>query len=394
MALTFTNFRQEVRNELLNILNYWIRYDIDQENGGFYGAVNHLNQPNPKAPKGIVINSRILWTYAAAQQLFPDPQYPVMAKRAYDYIRKYFVDPLNGGVYWSVTATGEPLEKKKQIYGHAFAIYGLAEYYKISKSQEVLDLAKDIFGHVVKHSYDPVNGGYVEALNNDWSDTDDYILSKGDSRKSMNTHLHLLESFTNLYRVWKDKSSEFHLKHCLEILINRITDPETYRMTLFFTDKWEPRSTIISYGHDIEASWLIWEAAEVLGNEELITRCRTIAIEMVKAASDGLAGDGSIYYEYEPETKKLHTNKDWWPQAEAMVGFFNAYQLTGKVNFLEKSENTWNWIKKYMIDHENGEWFGALDAQNVVKSRDKINFWKCPYHNGRACMEIWHRLEK
>jgi mannobiose 2-epimerase len=248
MALTFSNFRQEVRSELFNILNYWIKYDIDKEHGGFYGAVNHLNVPNPNAPKGIVINSRILWTYAAAQQLFPDPQYPVMTKRAYEYIKKYFVDPVNGGVYWSVTATGEPLEKKKQIYGHAFAIYGLAEYYKISKSEEVLDLAKDIFGQIVKHSYDSVNGGYVEALNNDWSDTDDYILSKGDSRKSMNTHLHLLESFTNLYRVWKDKSSEFHLKHCLEIMINRITDPETHRMTLFFTDKWSQDQPLFHTG--------------------------------------------------------------------------------------------------------------------------------------------------
>ncbi|HLG38905.1 MAG TPA: AGE family epimerase/isomerase, partial [Chitinophagaceae bacterium] len=151
---------------------------------------------------------------------------------------------------------------------------------------------------------------------------------------------------------------------------------------------------IISYGHDIEASWLLCEAAEMLGDDELTNRCKTIAIKMATAAADGLAEDGAINYERNTTSNHLNDSKQWWPQAEAMVGFFNAYQLRGKVHFLEKSEKAWEFIKKYLIDRTYGEWCGAVDANHKVTSCDKVTFWKCPYHNSRACMEIWRRLGK
>ncbi len=394
MPVTLTGFREEVKEELLRIMEYWVSYAPDKEREGFYGRIDKDNVPDKNTDKGIVVTSRILWTFSAAQQLFPNKEYPELAKRAYNYLVKYFIDNQYGGVYWSVAADGSPKEIKKQLYGHSFAVYSLSEYYKITKDETVLKNAIGIFSKIVEHAYDKVNGGYVEAFERDWQNTTEYILSRGEDRKSMNTHLHLLEAFTNLYRVWKDESSKFHLKHSIEMMLKHIIDAKTYRMTLFFTNEWKHTTTTISYGHDIEASWLLWEAAEVLGNEELIKRCRHISIEMAKAAIDGLAADGAINYEYEPETKHLKDNKDWWPQAEAMVGFFNAYQLTGKVHFLDKSEKVWEFIKKYLIDYKNGEWFGAVDAGHTVTASDKMNFWKGPYHNGRSCMEIWQRMKK
>lgn len=394
MPDTLTGFRDEVKQELLRIMDYWIKYTPDKEREGFYGRVDKDNVPDKSADKGIVVTSRILWTFSAAHQLFPNKEYPVLAKRAYDYLIKYFIDSEYGGVYWSVAADGSPKEIKKQLYGHSFAVYSLSEYYKITKDQAVLKNAIAVFSKIAEHAYDKINGGYVEAFERDWQDTTEYILSKGEDRKSMNTHLHLLEAFTNLYRVWKDESSKFHLKHSIEMMLKHIIDAKTYRMTLFFTNEWKHTTSSVSYGHDIEASWLLWEAAEVLGDEELIKQCRHTAIEMAKAAIDGLAADGAINYEYEPATKHLKDNKDWWPQAEAMVGFFNAYQLTGKVHFLEKSEKVWEFIKKYLIDYKNGEWFGAVDANHKVTASDKMNFWKGPYHNGRSCMEIWQRMGK
>ena len=392
MPFTLNDFRQEVKEELFKILEYWIEHSIDKEKGGFYGTVNGKNIPDPNAPKGIVVTSRILWTFSAVQQLFPDNRYVKMADRAYDYIINHFVDKEYGGVYWSVTADGTPLEKKKQLYGHSFAIYSLSEYYKISKKQEVLDAAKDIFSQVIRHGYDKAKGGYIEAFERDWSNTDDYILSRGENRKSMNTHIHLLEAYTNLYKVWKSESSTFHLRHAIDLMLHHIVDPHTYRMTLFFKEDWTHTSETISYGHDIEASWLLWEAAEALGDSKIKMKCKDVSIQMAKAATDGLAADGALNYEYEPSTKHLNDSKQWWPEAEAMVGFYNAYQLSHKVTYLGKSEKIWDFIKKHLIDRVNSEWFGGVDANGKVISDDKINFWKGPYHSSRACMEMWRRL--
>ncbi|MEJ0105704.1 MAG: AGE family epimerase/isomerase [Bacteroidota bacterium] len=392
MPLTLNDFRQEVKQELFRIMDYWVQHAPDKDKGGFYGVVNGRNEPDPDAPRGIVVTSRILWTFSSVQQLFPNPDYIALAKRAYEYLLNYFIDKEYGGVYWSVTAEGAPLEKKKQLYGHSFAIYSLSEYFKISKNEEALNAAKNIFSQVIKHGYDKTNGGYIEAFARDWQNTDDYILSKGENRKSMNTHLHLLEAFTNLYRVWRSEESGFHLRHSIELMLDHIIDPATYRMTLFFKEDWQHTSTVISYGHDIEASWLLWEAAEVLGNKTLINKCKTVSIQMAKASMSGLAENGALNYEFDPVTKHRDDSKQWWPEAEAMVGYFNAYQLTGKVNFLEKSEKVWAFIKEHLIDYTNGEWFGAVDANNKVIADDKINFWKGPYHNSRSCMEIWKRL--
>lgn len=394
MAISLLDLKQEVKQELFNILNYWTQYAVDKDKGGFYGIVNGNNIPDPDSPRSVVINSRILWTFSAAYQLFPNPDYPVIAKRAYDYIKKYFIDSQYGGVYWSVKADGSPLQMKKQLYGHSFAIYGLAEYYKITKDESVLRTGIDLFKKTVEHGHDKEYGGYTEAFERDWTNTNDYILSRAPNSKTMNTHLHLLEAFTNLYRVWKDDLSRFHLKHSIETVINHILDPETNRMTLFMTQVWIPDSKIISYGHDIELSWLIYEAAEALEDKKLLDQCRTISVQMATAATDGIAADGALNYEWNPATKHLNDSKQWWPQAEAFVGFFNAYQLTGKIHFLDKAEKTWEFIKKHLIDHANGEWYGGVDASHKILSKDKITFWKCPYHNARACMEIWSRLTK
>jgi mannobiose 2-epimerase len=394
MSISPHDFRQEVKQELFRILDYWMKHAPDNEKGGFYGLVNDKNIPDTNADKAIVINSRILWTFSAAHQLFPNPEYPDIAKRAFDYISKYFIDEKYGGVYWSVASDGTPKQTKKQLYGHAFAIYGITEYFKITNDKGVLKTAVDIFKQVVNHAYDADKGGYIEAFERDWSNTDDYILSKTPDSKSMNTHLHLLEAFTNLYRVWKDESSKLHLKHSIEIMLSHIIDPKINSMTLFFTKDWERKTAIISYGHDIEASWLLYEAAEVLGDKSLLKKCKTMSMEMAKVAKNGLAKDGSLNYELDTVTNHLNDNKQWWPQTEAMVGFFNAYQLTGKVNYLEKSEKAWEFIKKHLIDNEYGEWCGDVSADYKIRSCDKITFWKCPYHNGRACMEIWKRLGK
>ncbi|MCF0056416.1 AGE family epimerase/isomerase [Dyadobacter sp. CY356] len=380
------------KKELINILDYWEKYAVNRKDGGFYGRVNYDNEGIADAPKAVVITSRILWTYSMAKRLLNNPKYLTLADRAFQDLSIHFIDAKEGGVFWSTEANGKPLEMKKQVYGNAFAMYGLSEYYRTTNFPPALERAKEIFYVLEKHAFDPVNGGYREAFARDWSETNDYILSKSPYNKSMNTHLHLVEAYTNLYRVWPDKTLKKQTAAMLEAILDHIVNNETSRMELFFTEKWESKDKIISYGHDIEASWLLYETAEVLKDEKLLKKTRDRCIKMAVAVSTGLSPDGALNYEYDPETKHTKSERSWWVAAEQLVGFYNAYQLTKINDFKIKSERSWAYIENKFIDKERGEWFGAVKEDGTPVRGDKVDFWKCPYHNARACAEMWKRL--
>ncbi|MCE6991318.1 AGE family epimerase/isomerase [Dyadobacter sp. CY323] len=382
------------KTELIAILDYWEKYAPDLEKGGFYGRVNYENQADKDSARSVVLTGRILWTFSLAHRLFKEAKYLTLADRAYQQLVRYFFDAEHGGVYWSVKADGSPLETKKQIYGNAFAMYGLSEYYRVTHYPPALEKAKDLFNLIEKHAFDAVNGGYREAFSRDWSATDDYILSKRPWIKSMNTHLHLVEAYTNLYSVWPDKKLKKQTADMLEAIIKRIVNPETASMQLFFDETWKAKDHIVSYGHDIEASWLLFETAEILHDEKLIEKMKKLSIKMATAASKGLGKDGALNYEYDPETKHLQTDRSWWVGAEQLVGFYNAYQLTKDESFLAKAQKSWDYVVNEFIDKEKGEWHGTVKEDGTPVKGDKINFWKCPYHNARACAEMWRRVSK
>ncbi|MCY7350812.1 MAG: AGE family epimerase/isomerase [Cytophagaceae bacterium] len=395
MPLSLPAYAQEVRQELQRILTYWQTYAPDPR-GGFYGRVDAQNQPDPNAAKAIVLNARILWTFSMAHRTLNKPEYRKLADRAFVYIRDHFFDRKNGGVYWLLNADGSPKEAKKQLYGHSFALYGLAEYVRMSRSTEALALAKKLYQTMEQHAFDPKYGGYFEAFAADWGPTDDYILSKGDARKSMNTSLHLLEAYTNLCRVWPDAGLHRQTRRMLEeSFLTHILDPDQRRMRLFFTDNWTPKSGDVSYGHDIEASWLLYETAEVLEDKALLKKMKDVSLKMANATLEGLNPDGALTYELNPETGHKNQERSWWVLSEQMVGYLNAYQLSGKQHFLEKSLNSWAFVKQYLLDQKGGEWFiGVNEAHQPPAKADKITAWKCPYHNGRACEEVMRRLRK
>ncbi len=382
------------KKELISILDYWEQYGPDKDKGGFYGKVNGQNQPDPDAARSVVLTGRLLWTFSLANRLLKDHKYLTLADRAYQQLVKHFFDETHGGVYWSVNADGSPLETKKQIYGNAFAMYGLAEYYRVTNYPPALEKAKSLFNVIEKYAFDPVNGGYREAFAKDWSATDDYILSKSPYIKSMNTHLHLVEAYTNLYSVWPDKTLKKQTSAMLESILTNIVNEETNSMQLFFDEKWKAKDDIISYGHDIEASWLLFETAEILNDKKLTEKTKQKSILMARAASKGLSADGALNYEYDPATKHTQTDRSWWVAAEQMVGFYNAYELTKETQFKLKAEKSWDYVVDKFIDTDKGEWFGTVKADGTPVKGDKINFWKCPYHNSRACAEMWRRVSK
>lgn len=378
--------------EWKRILAYWEKYTPDYQRGGFHGRVNYDNQPVLDASRSIILTSRILWTFSLAYRYFHRRKYLVLADRAYHYLYNHFRDTKNGGVYWSVTATGEPLETRKQLYGQAFAIYGLSEYYAASKFKPALDFAQELFQTVDKHGYDAEFGGYFEAFGTDWGLVDDLILSKMPWNKSQNTHLHIIEAFTNLYRVWPDALLRERVVHLSNMFLEKLISTKTYRLRLFFDQRWQPKDETISYGHDIEASWLLRETAEVLNDHTLSERVKQVCIKMAQAACTGLGDDGALNYEYDPATNHLNRERSWWVLSEQMVGFLNAYQLTGETHFREKADKSWEFIKKYVLDKEKGDWFGTVNPDLTPVKGDKVNFWKCPYHNSRACYEVIRRL--
>ncbi len=380
------------QRELENILSYWSRRAVDEENGGFYGRLDAHDAVVAGAPKGSVLNARILWTFSAAYNHAARPEYRALAGRAFRYIRQHFIDAEFGGVYWTVGAHGEPLDTKKQVYALAFTIYGLAEYYRASGDESALTLAQAQYRAVEVHSFDAARGGYLEAFARDWQPLADLRLSAKDAneKKTMNTHLHVLEAYANLYRVWPDAGLAQQIRALLRVFDAHIIDPDTHHLRLFFDEDWRSKSDIVSYGHDIEAAWLLLEAAEILGDPHLVARFQELALPMAAAAAEGLDADGGLNYELEPG--HLVREKHWWVQAEATVGFFNAYQLGGGEHFRDKFEAVWEFTRAHILDPVGGEWVWGVEANHaLMPGQDKAGLWKCPYHNGRACLEILRR---
>ena len=389
-------FRKEMELELEHILAYWMRHAIDEEHGGFYGKINNENKASPRAPKGTVLNSRILWTFSAAYNHSQLNEYFRVADRAFIYLISHFFDNDNGGVYWSVDYKGRPQDTKKQIYALAFALYGLSEYYRCRESALARELAIHLFNSIEQHSYDPVKGGYIDAFTTDWRSLDDVRLSDKDAnaKKTMNTHLHILEAYSSLYHIWPDERLKQQITALILNFLQYIIDPATHHLVLFFDENWRARNTLFSYGHDVEAAWLLQEAAETIGDPVLIRKTRDKALTLARAASQGLDTDGGLWYEFDLKDRRLIREKHWWPQAEAMVGFFNAYQLSGERQFLDYSLDAWAFVREYLLDKENGEWFwGVRSDHSVMQGEDKAGMWKCPYHNGRACLELIHRID-
>lgn len=384
--------RSELEN---NILPFWMNKMEDNEEGGFYGQITGEDELKPEASKGAILNARILWTFSSAYRLLKKPEYLETATRAKRYLIDRFYDPQYGGIYWELDYKGNPLDTKKQIYAIGFAIYGLSEYARATGDEEALAYAQQLFDVIEQHSFDSEQNGYVEALTRDWQPIGDMRLSDKDEneKKTMNTHLHILEPYTNLYRVWKDERLERQLRNLIEVFISRILDPQTGHLNLFFEEDWTNKYHIVSYGHDIEASWLIHEAALVLGDPALLKRIEPIIIRIAQAADEGLNPDGSMIYENFLDKQKIDRELHWWVQAENVVGHINLYQHFGDTEALDTAVRCWEFIKTKLIDHEQGEWHWSLLSDGTVNRRDdKAGFWKCPYHNGRMCMEVIERF--
>lgn len=385
--------KQALYDELRSILDFWLTHTLDETNGGFVGKMNNANTIDPTAPKGVVLNARILWSFSAGYAACAGERYLTTAQRAYDYLKTHFIDHQYSGVFWTVDPQGRPLDTKKQIYALAFTIYGLAEYYAITKDAEALSLAFDLYAAIETHSFDKLHNGYLEAFDRNWQDAQDVRLSTKDAneRKTMNTHLHIVEAYANLYKIAPSEPLKERIAKLLHLFDKYFIDHKTFHLKLFFDEAWTERKDVISYGHDIEAAWLLLDCAERIEDETWIRTYRDYAIKIADAAAKGLDKDGGLWYEYDPVQNKLVTEKHWWPQAEAIVGFFNAWKLSSDNRYFNAALDAWLFINEHIIDWEGGEWFWGVREDYTVMAEDKVGLWKCPYHNARACIELIKR---
>jgi mannobiose 2-epimerase len=377
-----------------NILPFWMEHAV--EGNAFVGSLTNDLVADRSAERGSLLTSRILWTYSAAYSRYGEPAYLSMADRAYRDLTLHFHDGEFGGFWWSVAADGSVLRDRKQVYGQAFSIYALSEYHSASGRSEPLDLAIETYRLIEKHAKSR-QGGYLEAFGRAWEPIEDMRLSAVDLNepKSQNTHLHIMEAYTRLLIAWPDPSLRAALAELIEIMLKRIVDPATGHLGLFFAEDWTLRYDRISYGHDIEAAWLLTWASDVLQDSALAARIRPLAVKIADVTlAEGLDSDGGVYNQGSP-SGLTDTNKEWWPQAEAVVGFLNAYQISGDERFLKGAFRTWDFIEARLVDHRNGEWLrGVTREGSVLDNELKVSFWKCPYHNGRTGLEAVRRLNE
>lgn len=404
------NYKLYFEEELENILSYWIKYSVDETSNSFYGAADLNGKPVLNANKSCVLNARILWTFSAAARKYDNPEYSRMAQLAYEVLQRDFLDQDYGGYFMELSHENKVVQDIKHTYAQAFVIYSLCKYYEFNLSEEVLETTKNLFRTLEEKTKDNTNIGYKEAFTREWNFIEENRMADNNEPKSMNTHLHVLEAYAALYKVWKDDRVKSRLTELINIFLNNIIR-DTGHLGIFFDDKFnevESSKGICSFGHDIEASWLLWEAVEILGDLEIKEKMFPKLIKMVDAVDRvAVDKDGGLFLESTRFGSHVRTNKHWWPQAENLVGFMNAYQLTGEEMYWETVKLAWKFIDTHVIDHERGEWYTKVNRLGVpyltepegdpspyYRNDWKIDPWKCPYHNGRAMMELINRIDQ
>jgi mannobiose 2-epimerase len=379
-------------------LPFWCGPALDTQNGGWMGWLSNDLKPDRSQPKGLIINTRILWAFSAAYRTRPEPVYADMATRAFDVVMKQFWDDRHGGAFWRLSDSWQVLDDSKKTYGQAFYLYALAEFHQAFGSPAAMERAAELFDLIESHAHDPKQGGYIEVCQRDWSEAGpEARLSDKDphEKKSMNNQLHVLEACTNLLRARSDVRVAERLRELIEIFLARILDARTLHLHHFFDEAWNVRSDTYTFGHDIEASWLLCEAAEALGDEELRKRVWRVAARMANVVlQEALGADGGIVYEGRGG-RIVDAGRECWPQAEAMVGFLNAFEISREEKFLTAALRVWDFIQQHLVDREHGEWFWRINPDGRLdQTLPKVSEWKGPYHASRACLETLRRVKK
>lgn len=366
----------------------------DKDRGGFVGAATSTGVPVPSAPKGAVLQARILWTFSAAYARLSDPVLLAAAQHVYDFIARHLIDPIADGVYWTVSPDGKPIDARKHVYAQAFAIYGLSTFYRASGNAGALDLARRLWGLVERNARDSVASGYFESFSPDWRLMPNKLSGRIPIPKTFNTHFHVLEAYGALAEVWPNPDLQQRVEMLTTLLAGRLFDRRQRTFWQHFDGDWRSLDQGLSFGHDIEASWLLSAIADRLA-PDVVAPVRevvsTIAYNILNRAVDT---DGGVATGFNVNGEAA-VGKTWWVQAEALVGFVDAFERARDLRFLEAAEGVWRFIQQRVVDRSGGEWRDWIaPAGTAQPDLPTVGLWKCPYHNGRACLEVMDRAAR
>ncbi len=392
----------ELRQHLTkDLIPFW-KGMRDTKNGGFYGYMDTKGKVDKKAEKGCILNSRILWFFSSACTLLGEKSLRPYMDQAYTFLKESFLDKENGGLYWSVTYDGKPADDTKHTYNQAFAIYGLCAYYENTKQLEALDLAGNLYELIEERMRD--EGGYLEAFGVDFTPASNEKLSENgvEATRTMNTLLHVMEAYTELYRVTKNlgdyremrEKVAQNLREMFGIIEKKIYNPVKRRQEVFFDQDYHSLIDLYSYGHDIESAWLIQRGVEVLGEEET----KASMMPLVQAMTEETYKQAYVHQSMPAECEKgvVDERRVWWVQAEAITGFYNGYQnWPERAEYAEAARSIWEFVKTYVMmpGKTPTEWYWYVDKDGKPALEEPVvEPWKCPYHNGRMCMEMIRRL--
>ena len=385
------DFRTKVEKDLLeNITPFWLGL-IDNENGGFYGEVDYNLNVNKESVKGGIQTARILWFFSSLYCATKKEEHKKAAEHAYVFLRDKLIDKEFQGIYWMVDCKGEPVDTRKHVYCQSFGIYALSEYYKATQDEEALELAMNLYRLIESTGFNKENSAYLEEFDREWNITPNEMLSENGviAEITTNTHLHVLEAYTTLYEVTKDEEVKEKLKNLIYTFYNKIYDKEKHYLKIFFDGKWESIIDLKSYGHDIEASWLIDEAYKMIGLQD--KDIEKMIVDIAYNIKQEIQDDGSLINECENNVKDF--TRIWWVQVEAVTGYINAYERNKDEEFLVIAENLVKYILDAFVDRrENGEWYYSIEADGKPTNRSVAEPWKTPYHNGRYCLEFLKRI--
>lgn len=385
----------DLQVELDRVLSWWAARMISPRTGRIVGTILNSGLPDDTSSVRGIYLSRILWAFSRAAAYSSEPRLSEIADHAADQLVTDFIDVETGGVLWETDHAGKPLDGRKQCYALAFALYGLSAYYRVSKRTDIADVAASLFHQIEARFRDPVHGGYWEAFTRNWDALDDVRLSDKDqsSPKSMNTHLHVMEAYAEYYRATGSEPVRQAMATLVDLFTDRIVDDKRGHLRMFWSADWCDESLTESFGHDIEASWLTWEAVNLVGDPEQIARARMTVLRLAEScATEGVGRSGEIYDEYDHVSGHINTTRIWWVQAEGLVGFLNAYQMTGKAEYRRRVMELWRFVNDHVIDRDGGEWrwFSSLDT--TEESPYWGGPWKSCYHNVRTLIECLERI--
>ncbi len=375
-----------------DVLPYWVKMSPDHRYGGFVGQITSQGTANTPSDKGIILNTRILWTFSAAYRTYGNKEYLDLARRSLEYLTEHFWDPRDGGVYWSVSSKGEPVDRTKYLYAQAFALYGLSEFCRAEPGTGPMEYATRLQNLIEQHCFCSDHNGYHEVFSHDWQPLNGIPLGSDElsSKFSMNTHLHLMEAYANFYRIRPSEVLASRLQNLVRLHTEKMFDPGIGHFYGYFDQNWERTSRRYSFGHDIEAAWLLMDAARLLSDQDLSNEVESVAHKIADSTlREGVDHVRGGLYNSGKLGKVINSDKEWWAQAEAVVGFVYLWQLYEKKEYLQAAESIWDFIMNKVKDTTLGEWFFLVDADGKpYREYDKIGPWKCPYHSSRCAMEL------